>query len=83
MQHAQLIAIASTLAAAVVVASYTDAVAFQGSGRAEFDVVSIKPTKTLPGGAIPLSQSFGAVSYTHLDVYKRQVWRRPGAFWSA
>jgi uncharacterized protein (TIGR03435 family) len=59
LQHAQLIAIASTLAAAVVVASYTDAVAFQGSGRAEFDVVSIKPTKTLPGGAIPLSQSFG------------------------
>ena len=31
-------------------------------------------TEKAPGAIGPYSQGFEAVSYTHLDVYKRQVW---------
>ena len=29
--------------------------------------------------ALSPEDAFSAVSYTHLDVYKRQMWHRPGA----
>ena len=33
-------------------------------------------------GIITLKEGVGPVSYTHLDVYKRQPWRNTGGYWA-